>query len=215
MISKPQIFRPFDKDPNALRYRRHPAFCLTKLRGVIAEHSEAEELMLQKYASGRTSLVEIGVAEGASALAMRRVANSSAVLHLVDPYTPGRIPGINLTQMCARKHVNQCTNATVHFLEDYSYAAAKHWQTPIDFLFIDGDHSYEACLNDWRDWSPFVTRGGVVAFHDARTFPGGWPREDWGPVIVVNELFREQPNSDWQIIDEVDSLVVVRRLPVV
>ena len=36
----------------------------------------------------------------------------------------------------------------------------------IDFIFIDGDHSYDACKADIVAWTPFVKRGGVVAFHD-------------------------------------------------
>jgi len=36
----------------------------------------------------------------------------------------------------------------------------------IDFVFIDGDHSYEACMADIVAWGPFVKRGGVIAFHD-------------------------------------------------
>ena len=36
----------------------------------------------------------------------------------------------------------------------------------IDFIFIDGDHSYDACRADIAAWTPFVKRGGVIAFHD-------------------------------------------------
>jgi len=36
----------------------------------------------------------------------------------------------------------------------------------IDFIFIDGDHSYAACKADIEAWAPFVKRGGVIAFHD-------------------------------------------------
>ena len=36
----------------------------------------------------------------------------------------------------------------------------------IDFIFIDGDHSYEACRADIAAWAPFAKRGGVMAFHD-------------------------------------------------
>ena len=36
----------------------------------------------------------------------------------------------------------------------------------IDFIFIDGDHSYAACKADIAAWTPFVKRGGVIAFHD-------------------------------------------------
>ena len=37
---------------------------------------------------------------------------------------------------------------------------------PIDFVFIDGDHSYDACRADIEAWTPFVKPGGVIAFHD-------------------------------------------------
>ena len=36
----------------------------------------------------------------------------------------------------------------------------------IDLIFIDGDHSYEACKADIAVWAPFARRGGVMAFHD-------------------------------------------------
>ena len=36
----------------------------------------------------------------------------------------------------------------------------------VDFIFIDGDHSYAACKADIAAWAPFVKRGGVIAFHD-------------------------------------------------
>ncbi|HVS50784.1 MAG TPA: class I SAM-dependent methyltransferase [Opitutaceae bacterium] len=36
----------------------------------------------------------------------------------------------------------------------------------IDFVFIDGDHSYDGCRADIAAWTPFVKPGGVIAFHD-------------------------------------------------
>lgn len=38
----------------------------------------------------------------------------------------------------------------------------------IDFLFLDGDHLYNAVKRDFELYSPLVRQGGVVAFHDAR-----------------------------------------------
>lgn len=35
-----------------------------------------------------------------------------------------------------------------------------------DFIFIDADHSYKACLADIRNWSPKLKSGGVLAGHD-------------------------------------------------
>lgn len=39
-----------------------------------------------------------------------------------------------------------------------------------DFLFVDGDHSYEGCSNDLRAWFSQLTPGGHVLVHDS--YPG-------------------------------------------
>lgn len=36
----------------------------------------------------------------------------------------------------------------------------------IDFLFIDGDHTYEGVKMDYEMYSPLVTPGGLIGFHD-------------------------------------------------
>lgn len=41
----------------------------------------------------------------------------------------------------------------------------------IDFLFIDGDHSYNGVKTDFLTYSPFVRAGGIIAFHDALEHP--------------------------------------------
>lgn len=36
----------------------------------------------------------------------------------------------------------------------------------LDFLFIDGDHSYQGVATDFAMYSPLVRPGGLIAFHD-------------------------------------------------
>jgi len=36
----------------------------------------------------------------------------------------------------------------------------------IDFLFIDGDHSYQGVKSDFVTYSPLVAEGGMIALHD-------------------------------------------------
>ena len=36
----------------------------------------------------------------------------------------------------------------------------------LDFLFIDGDHSYDGVREDFMMYSPLVREGGLIAFHD-------------------------------------------------
>lgn len=50
-----------------------------------------------------------------------------------------------------------------------SLAAAKSLfalRGSIDLIFIDGDHSYDACRADIDAWLPYLRKGGVAAFHD-------------------------------------------------
>lgn len=47
-----------------------------------------------------------------------------------------------------------------------SEAAARHWQTKLAMVFIDGGHSLAAALTDYRCWTPHLQRGGILAIHD-------------------------------------------------
>jgi predicted O-methyltransferase YrrM len=53
-----------------------------------------------------------------------------------------------------------------------SEEAIQNWKKPIRLLFIDGDHSYDITRNDFLSWSPFVVKGGLIAFHDIDIWPG-------------------------------------------
>jgi predicted O-methyltransferase YrrM len=37
---------------------------------------------------------------------------------------------------------------------------------PVDFLFIDGDHSYAGVKADFELYAPLVRKGGIIALHD-------------------------------------------------
>jgi predicted O-methyltransferase YrrM len=182
------------------------------MRPVLGQHTAREHEALIKWASGRSSLVEIGVAEGASAVALRGAMSPGGTLVLIDPFHLSRIRAINATRRAAHRAVRSCRNGRVRWIEEFSSTAANTWNGSIDFLFIDGDHSETAVQQDWDSWHRFVVPSGVVAFHDAATFPGGWTREEWGPVRLINRLFREGALSGWRIVQQIDSLVVVERL---
>ena len=65
---------------------------------------------------------------------------------------------------------------TITKVRTTSVAASIGWKEPIDFLFVDGDHEYEAVLADIRAFVPFVRDGGIVAFHDYKSGKPGVPR---------------------------------------
>ena len=41
-----------------------------------------------------------------------------------------------------------------------------HWQGGLGMVFIDGGHSMDAALADYRAWAPHVLPGGILAIHD-------------------------------------------------
>ena len=58
-----------------------------------------------------------------------------------------------------------------------SATIARHWSTPLAFLFIDGGHGIEPATRDYLGWTPQVLRGGILAIHDVFEDPtdGGRP----------------------------------------
>lgn len=212
------LFRPFQPSPEEVyvnpiyRFLKHPFWALLGLRPVFAQHTRLEHKTLRKWAKGRRCLVEIGVAKGASALALRQGMHPEGTLYLIDPFHLSRFPGINAMKKVARMTVGRVKRGNVVWIEKFSFEAVKDWKGAIDLLFIDGDHSEDGVKRDWEDWSKFVVRGGVVIFHDARVFPNGWTRSDDGPVKLVDNLFRKKQISGWKIVDEVHSIVVIQRL---
>jgi predicted O-methyltransferase YrrM len=196
---------------NLVNWFRHPIYAWLGLRPVIAQHTAAEHAAIQRWGAGRLTLVEIGVAEGVSAMALRETMAQSGTLYLIDPFHLSRVPALNFLKRAARRAVSNCRRGNVVWIEKFSQDAAASWNAPIDLLLIDGDHSECAVERDWNDWSRYVQPGGVVIFHDARVFEGGWPAPDWGPVRLVNQLFRSAHNPEWTIAEEVHSLLVVER----
>lgn len=49
---------------------------------------------------------------------------------------------------------------------------AKMWPFPVDMVYIDADHRYEAVIADIVSWRRHVKEGGILAGHDYGTFPG-------------------------------------------
>lgn len=87
-----------------------------------------------------------------------------------------------------------------------SATVARWWCTPLSLLFIDGGHTMEAALADWRGWSPHLMPGGVLAIHDVFPDPadGGRPPYEIYLLALASGLFVE--------VRAVRSLRLLRRL---
>jgi predicted O-methyltransferase YrrM len=129
------------------------------------------------------TIVEIGTDEGGTLFLWTRVAAPDALLVAVDSRPLGILGQLSayaiVRKGLARKRqrielvmpVNSQIQATVDRVRGLIE------NKPVDFLFIDGDHSYEGVKRDFELWSPLVRPGGLVAFHDMRPdHPDGVPR---------------------------------------
>lgn len=182
-------------------------------------HSAADARVLAGAAQGARRVVEIGVYEGASALALCAALGPRAELHLIDPFGghADALPrGWGASEWATRRAVvggarrlgGRAPRIKWHVA--LSHEVAARWSEELDLVFIDGDHTEAGCERDWRSWRGFVAPGGHVVFHDARAgIPGG--RGLPGPTAVVTRHFRGAGTAGWEIVAEADRTVAVRR----
>lgn len=88
-----------------------------------------------------------------------------------------------------------------------SATIAANWTTPLGMVFIDGGHSMQAALDDYRGWAGRVVHGGILAIHDVFPNPedGGRPPYEIWKLAVASGLFES--------VKRVGTLEVLRRLP--
>ena len=83
-----------------------------------------------------------------------------------------------------------------------SEVAAK-WDRPIDFLFIDGDHSHQGVRADTEVAFKLASKGGVIAWHDC--YPGA-------PAWVGVRKYLEELSDTFQIEQVQGTWLAVLRL---
>ncbi|HEX7035401.1 MAG TPA: class I SAM-dependent methyltransferase [Pseudomonadales bacterium] len=86
---------------------------------------------------------------------------------------------------------------TVVPLVTTSALASRHWLTPLSLVFIDGGHSREAALTDYRAWAPHVRPGGFLAIHDLFPDPadGGQAPIEIYRLALASGLYAELPGT--------------------
>lgn len=75
---------------------------------------------------------------------------------------------------CARNLVAAGVSASVRLIPALTADAAACWQGPIDYLYVDADHSEESVLADLRAWVPHLRTGGLIIGDDygSDLYPG-------------------------------------------
>ncbi len=113
------------------------------------------------------TVLEIGTACGGTFFLFSRVAAPDAFLVSVDVPREDLKPWRSVCANLGKKGQN------VFVIDGDSHAASTVEMVhrvlggrKVDFLFIDGDHSYEGVKQDFENYIGFLNDAGIIAFHD-------------------------------------------------
>jgi hypothetical protein len=137
---------------------------------------------LLRYLPSGGKIAEIGVARGKFSQQIRSVCKPS-LLVLVDPWIEQDEnqyfrDANNVAQSRQDQRYNdivktfasQKPGRECRVLRAFSAEAAKTFEDgTFDWVFIDGNHSFEACLEDLRAWAPKIKDDGLICGHDFAT----------------------------------------------
>ena len=149
--------------------------------------------------------VELGTWLGASAVPIARsIQRWGGTLTCIDTWSgelnsdggtaTGRPPVMLFG--AARAMVEAGVSANVRLIPAMTREAAKYWSTPIDFLYVDADHSYDGVWADLTVWYPHVKPGGLIVGDDyaSSIYPG--VKEAWDEFELLHNLDFARFQSD-------------------
>ena len=90
------------------------------------------------------------------------------------------------TRFAPLEEVELCRETSDSFFERYLASKGHGNFEMLDWIYIDGDHSYEACIKDLNNAKEIVKPGGLIIGDDY-----GWPDAKWqkkGVTKAVNEF---------------------------
>jgi predicted O-methyltransferase YrrM len=126
--------------------------------------------------------VEIGVDTAETTVCILEQCSKLGHLYAVDPYFK-RNGRCKQTEELLGKY-DKCT-----FLRMTSDEAVSHIPDNLDFIFVDGDHSYLAVQSDLTNYVPKIKSDGLLTGHDWTSV-----RSDFGVVQAAEEYLNEHAN---------------------
>lgn len=134
--------------------------------------NEIRRLLQILDAQKPSTLVEIGTACGGNLFLLCRVAAADALVISVDlpggvyggGYPAWRIPIYR--QFPLPRQRLRLIRGDSHHVRTVEKVKNVLGGRSVDFLFIDGDHSYQGAKADFNLYAPLVRDGGLIAFHD-------------------------------------------------
>lgn len=147
-------------------------------------HSEIKALLKTVQKNGASIILDIGTFDGGTLYLFTRFLEARKIITIDLPFPLGYPsekkklfklfgPDKELYFLRGNSHSIEIVKRVSHILKG----------NKIDFIFVDGNHSYEGVRKDFENYKDFVREGGIIAFHDICN-----PR--FGVVKFWNEIKR-------------------------
>ena len=136
--------------------------------GAIQKVPELARLIALVKARRPRAVLEIGSFRGGTLAAWCKVAAPDAVLVSVDLPEEAETPAApdELRRLARASQRLEVVRGDSHAEETTREVANALAETEVDFLMIDGDHSYDGVRRDFELYAPLVRDRGLIAFHD-------------------------------------------------
>lgn len=156
---------------------------------------EIGQLVRLYYEIEPEQVVEIGTQHGYSLRYWLKYAQPGATIIAIDWWNKSEMPedprptweswvpeGVNFHSIIGDSHQEDTKTQLLNYVDE------------IDFLFIDGDHTYEGVMQDFEMYGPLVRQGGIIAFHDLIT-------PEFSPHIGVGKLWKEIQRAGYMTVE--------------
>lgn len=151
--------------------------------------------------------VELGVWTGFNMAHLLEDCSNITKLYGIDPYLPYQDWNRYIDERMMAEAKQTALNNIAEFgergelLVTTSEEAAKTLEG-LDFIFIDGDHSFEMCYKDLNLWFDKVRPGGLFSGHDF-TLPGvNKALKQFRDEKNITGFFKVIPNDVWYWIKD-------------
>lgn len=125
-----------------------------------------EKSYLYYMAQRSSKILEIGTGAGGGTLLMSRGVQDSGKpgeVHSIGYEPVDKDYRVNLNRISA--HPDLKARITLYYGKSQDLVE-KFQNEYFDFIYVDGDHSYEGVKADIKNYWPKLKKGGVMAFHD-------------------------------------------------
>lgn len=138
--------------------------------------------------------LEIGVLKGETARIILDACPNVAKYYGVDPYEPY----YDVDHQKTKEDMDAFRAAAEVNLSGYSqYELVQTVPEKVDFILIDGKHTYDQVSKDLDLYYPFLKEGGIIFCHDYNNSEVNKAVKDWRRANKVSQPILVAPNFIW------------------